>query len=380
MNVAELNQKIETAEKTAEMAEAILAAYMLLKDQNRENSVIYACNKNKFIDLIRTRKAIIKNVDFSKENFCFTDFSNLSFLDCYFEFTSFEGCNMDAIKFRRCDISNSHFHGAFMECAAFIGCKCIATDFSNAHLLAAYICDSDWTEANVGGSNLLEIEAHNWTIDGMILNETTAILKGEFYDVDWSKTNVSNLNISIEQVRYFLQSANGGKYLRVYDNYQLSSIQQREDAILESLLSECQSDMMREKTNLGPDLIFFSYAFEQKNIVKSFYETWKEQKNLWMDLKLTKEEKLKEQLENVLVNCNMAVVFLSKEYLIKAWTRYEFIRLLQEQRERGIPIIIVVLSEVDFKSEILQIVEQEKITISNLDDLPQILINWEDEQ
>ena len=207
----------------------------------------------------------------------------------------------------------------------------------------------------------------------MILNENTAIIEGKFYNVDWSKTNVSRLNISIDQVKYFLQSANGGKYLQVYDNYKISSLQQREDAILESLLNENQNDIIEEDTAFGSDLIFLSYASEQENIVRRFYESGKGSCNLWMDLELVKEEKLKGQVEKVLLNCTEAVIFLSKEYLIKAWTRYEFFRLIDERNKRGIKIIVAMLDGIGLETEILRVIEQENFELADMDNLFQVL-------
>lgn len=373
MTVLELNEKIMVADISTEVAADILEDYKILKSQNRQVQIICVENKEKFVDLIKTSGKNIINIDFSKENFNTVDFSEMVFISCCFEFACFEGCNMDAIEFQLCNINQTSFHGAFMECAAFMGCSCIEADFSNTHLMAAYISDSDWTGANVSGANLIEIEAHNWKIDAMILNENTAIIEGEFYNVDWSKTNVSRLNISIDQVKYFLQSANGGKYLQVYDNYKISSIQQREDAILESLLNEYKNDIIEEGTEFGSDLIFLSYASEQENIVRTFYENEKGNCNLWMDLELVKEEKLKGQVENILLNCTKAVIFLSKEYLIKAWTRYEFFRLIEERNRRGIKIIVAMLDGINLETEILRVIEQENLKLTDMDNLFQIL-------
>lgn len=373
MTVLGLNEKIMVADISTEMAADILEDYKTLKSQNGQTQIICVENKEKFIDLIKISGKIIKNIDFSKENFNSVDFSDMVFIGCCFEFARFDGCNMDAIEFQLCNINQTSFHGAFMECAAFMECSCIKADFSNTHLMAVYISDSNWTGANVSGANLIEIEAHNWKIDEMILNENTAIIEGKFYNVDWSKTNVSRLNISIDQVKYFLQSANGGKYLQVYDNYKISSLQQREDAILESLLNENQNDIIEEDTAFGSDLIFLSYASEQENIVRRFYESGKGSCNLWMDLELVKEEKLKGQVEKVLLNCTEAVIFLSKEYLIKAWTRYEFFRLIDERNKRGIKIIVAMLDGIGLETEILRVIEQENFELADMDNLFQVL-------
>lgn len=75
----------------------------------------------------------------------------------------------------------------------------------------------------------------------MMVNEQTAVVEGvegEFRDVNWEDTNVSDLSISIEQVKWFLECANGGVKLKVYNEYQKAQKYRIEDEILQSLWDE----------------------------------------------------------------------------------------------------------------------------------------------
>ena len=143
-----------------------------------------------------------------------------------------------------------------------------------------------------------------------------------------------------------MQSTNGGKYLQVYEDYIPSSLQKKENAILKALWDEYEQHKMdgAEVYQLEDGLVFLSYASEQEKIVREFYEAEKNKHKLWMDIELIKKAELKLQVDRILNSCVMAVIFLSKEYLIKAWTRYEFLRLLEEKEKRNIKIIIVPLT------------------------------------
>lgn len=163
----------------------------------------------------------------------------------------------------------------------FLNCKCWDTDFSKAHLMASSIIESDWTRADVSGANLLEIQASDWIIDEMVIDENTAVNDGEFENVDWSVLDVSKLNISLGQVKYFLQCANGGKYLQVYEDYKISAVEKRENTILQELWNTYEENILvMDKISVRNDLIFFSYASEQEEFVKEIYALVKETSGL----------------------------------------------------------------------------------------------------
>jgi len=223
----------------------------------------------------------------------------------------------------------------------------------------------------VKGTNLIEVEAHKWIIDGMIIDENTAVIEGEFYETDWSKTDVSSLSISLNQVAYFLQCTNGGKYLKVYGDYKESRIRERENAIFEALCVEYKKSFPKEDMEAQEieNSIFLSYASEQEEIVKKFYNLNKEDFNFWMDIELVKIDKLINQIENKLKTCKVAIVFLSKEYLIKGWPRYEFFRFVEERKTRSLELIIINLQK-DLDNQILENFKKENFTIvENFDEL-----------
>lgn len=346
------NEYISKTIVNEKSAEDLLKNYTILKEMHKNVKILNANNREKFIALLKKLGQWVTGMDFSYENFQGMDLSDIKFSNCVFLETNFEKAELDVIEFHSCILDDAMFCSAVMECACFQRCSCRKTDFSTAHLMATYIHESDWSEANISGANLIEVEAHKWKIDGMIVNDKTAIIEGEFYDVNWSKVNVSHLNISLDQVKYFLQSTNGVNYLQVYENYKPSPMQKREDAILRALWEEHEQNVIEESNkyqiNSGfqtnKDLTFLSYASEQKDMVRGFYESEKNKYHLWMDIELVIGKELKKQIDNKLRSCKIAIIFLSKEYMIKAWTRYEFRRLLEEKKKRNIKIITLQLT------------------------------------
>lgn len=347
MDILEFNEYVNQIIIDEKAAENVLKKYHFLKKVNKSKRIVDVNNQEKFIALLKKLSRWITNINFSYENFHSMNLNKMRFHDCTFIEANFENAELDVIEFHSCNLDYASFCNAVMECACFQKCSCRKTDFSKAHLMAAYIQESDWSEADVSGVNLLEVEAQKWKIDGMIVNENTAIGEGEFYEVNWSKMNVSRLNISLNQVKYFLQSTNGGRDLQVYDDYTPSLIQKREDAILKALCDEYEQKEMAEYEVYCEDknLIFLSYASEQEEIVRGFYDGEKTKYHLWMDIELVREDELKIQIDRMLNICKTAVIFLSKEYLVKAWTRYELWRLLEEKKNRNIEIVIVQLTK-----------------------------------
>lgn len=344
-DVTEFNDALGEAEISEETAANMMKTFHKLKIDNQDKAIIEASNKVKFVTIMKMTGQKLEKYNLSKEDFSNLDFSDFIFSDCNFEYTNFQNSNMDAVEFTYCCLDHAVFHKAMMECACFRHCSCREADFSDSHLLASYMEDSDWRKANVCGANMLEIEAHNWNVEDMVINKNTSVGEGEFSNVEWSKTNVTNLNISLDQVKYFLQSTNGGKFLNVYTNYKKSSFEQKEDAILEALLNDKDIYMENAAGKYTKEpLIFISYASEQESVVKDFYNTQKYNFPLWMDIELKKQEQLRTQVETIINSCSKAVIFLSKEYIVKAWTRYELYRLFEESRKRDLKIYLLLVS------------------------------------
>lgn len=383
MNCNTLNNRIEKSSINRENAEDIVGRYRIVKAACEAKKVIRSTNVNKFILLLRELGSKIVEFDFSYENFENSDFSNMEFEKCNLSKAIFSKSNMDETDFILCNLDDATFTGAFMECAFFKECSCRQTDFSQAHLMAVLIHDSDWSEANVCGANLIEYEAHNWKIRGMKVNEHTAINEAEVKGVDWSETDVSKLSISINQVEWFLQCTKGGKYLQVYDKYIPSKVQQREDAILKSLIDLYQSNSNEVLEYEYEDTIFLSYASEQETIVHEFYKLEKRNFPIWMDVELSKDEGLNDQIERILKSCGVAVIFLTKEYLIKAWTRYELWRLSEEKKKRELAIVIVGENE-QLTTEILNSLGESDVhvldNIGQLKDKLKLLLGENDEK
>lgn len=374
MGIVEYNNFLNSVEVAEESAAQAMEAFRNLKKEYPDIAIIETANKEKFLALLKTEGQVHENYTMSKEDLSNLDFSDFIFEGCRFEHTDFNNSNMDAIEFSSCCLDYAVFHKAFMECSCFRDCSCVETDFSNTHLLASYIEDSDWRKANVSGANLLEIEAHDWNVEDMIIDKNTSVGEGEFTNVEWSKTNVASLNISLNQVKYFLQSTNGGKFLNVYINYERSSFEQREDAILEALLETKKEYLESCSVNRSKEsLTFISYASEQENIVKEFYDTQKSKFQLWMDTELIKHEQLRMQLENVISSCSKAAIFLSKEYMVKAWTRYEFYRLIEESHSRDLDIFILTEST-EVKELVKDRIEKES-NIRLIDTIDELIHN-----
>lgn len=180
MDVIEFNEYISQIVVNEESAEDVLNNYSILKKLNKMKGIIDANNKEKFIVLLKKSSCQVTDMDFSYENFEGVDLNDMQFHNCTFIETNFENADLDVIEFHSCDLDYASFCNAVMDCACFQKCSCRKTDFSKAHLMAAYIKESDWSEANISGVNLIEVEAHQWEINGMVVNENTAI--GEGYE------------------------------------------------------------------------------------------------------------------------------------------------------------------------------------------------------
>ena len=374
-DVTEFNDVLGETEISEKTAANMKKTFHKLKIANQDKAIIEASNKVKFVTIMKMVGQKHEKYNLSKEDLSNLDFSDFIFSDCNFEYTNFQNSNMDAVEFTYCCLDHAVFHKAMMECACFRHCSCREADFSDSHLLASYMEDSDWGKANVCGANMLEIEAHNWNVEDMVINKNTSVGEGEFSNVEWSKTNVTNLNISLDQVKYFLQSTNGGKFLNVYTNYKKSSFEQKEDAILEALLNDKDIYMENAAGKYTKEpLIFISYASEQESVVKDFYNTQKNNFPLWMDIELKKQEQLMTQVETIINSCSKAVIFLSKEYIVKAWTRYELYRLFEESRKRELKIYLLIVSyeAAGLAGDMLK-KESSIIVIDTLDELIHIL-------
>ena len=79
-------------------------------------------------------------------------------------------------------------------------------------------------------------------------------------------------------------------------------------------------------------------------------------------------------METIINSCSKAVIFLSKEYIVKAWTRYELYRLFEESRKRELKIYLLIVSSeaAGLAGDMLK-KESSIIVIDTLDELIHIL-------
>lgn len=339
----------------------LIEDYMEIKKAHRKEKCIYQDSITIFIRILKQRmielasldeNAGIENIDLSYEDFTNQDFSfpgesasdvnEMVFINGNFEYTNFTGANLDAISFYRCNLSNTLFMKAFLECAYFVMCNMTGCNMDRAHMLASYIDDCIWTNASVRGTNLLEITAKKVAVTGLNIDDKTSINDADFDTFDWSAVNVSGLSISIDQVKYFNECANGGNRIKVY-NSELEKHAKGSKVVEETILDSILEQYTTWKCSGSERIeVFISYACPNEKELASqiFHQVHENGKSVWMDTMLEKEKKLNEQLEYVLQSCQEAIILLSEVYKVKAWTRYEMIRLSEESKKRDLRITI----------------------------------------
>lgn len=282
----------------------------------------------------------VQNLDLSNIDLSEIEYDDLHFINCNFKNANFKSAKLDSVCFDGCILDCANFENAVMECAFIVNCSCIETNFSKAHLLASRIESSNFTKANVSGANLLEVLGIDWNVADMIVNENTAVNDGEFQNVNWWQTDVTRLNISIEQVKWFLECATGGTKLNTYTDFKRASSQKVEDKLLSELWDLHQSSANNFTPPPQRRSTFISYASENKNLPEHFYSENSHKYPLWIDDSLNGSLKLNEQIDTLISSCTSVIIYLSKEYLQKAWTRYELMRIIEEKKARNIPVIV----------------------------------------
>lgn len=381
MTIEQWNLQIQDIHNTKIItnAEQLIADYMEVKSLHGNEKCIFTENVVTFVRILKhcmeeiakkDKNGGIEEIDLSYEDFSKQDFSfsgikdsdvnEMVFYNGKFKGTDFSGANLDAISFYMCDLSDAIFAKAFMECSYFGVCNMIRCNMDGAHLMASVIEECNWADASVRGTNLLEITAKKVTVAGLHMDERTAVNDADFDEFDWSSINVSGLSISVNQVKYFNECANGGNKIEVYDPKFIKlekGSRDVENAILDSILEQYTAWNSTDGEEIE---VFISYACpNEKDLACQIYEQIREaDKSVWMDIMLEKEKKLNEQLEYVLRSCKEAIILLSETYKEKAWTRYEIIRLCEESKKRNLNITIY--NFLDEKVDLCNVLNDEK--------------------
>jgi uncharacterized protein YjbI with pentapeptide repeats len=376
MSVELFNQYVETMYISKDKLDEFWLQYKTQKENVKNESLIKFKNRKIFASVLRLHGKYfgemneIRGIDFSFVNLSHTDLSNLIFIDCNFESALLNASILGLGTFENCNLKNTIFSNTHLESVQFFDCNLNKSNFDRAHLVDAYFENCDLTGTSFKGTNLLEFEAKDTIIQEIIIDNNTSINLGKFENVDWSKVDVSYLNISIEQTKYFLNCSKGLSKTQVYDkNYSVSDSQIIQDAIYNDLCNKKLTDA-KLHSNLNLD-VFISYAREKEEHASSLAKTLESKYNVWWDHLLEENDMLNDVVSQVIDECKIAIVLMSKEYLMKGWTRYELFELLRKAKNTQFKLIVLIdNSKVNVDSEDVikynqQTFNQEKSNFEN---------------
>lgn len=373
MSTELFNQFIETMYIEKEKLDEFWTKFKSLKEDAQNESLVSLMNRKIFASILRLHGPYfgetneIRDIDFSNINLSYVDLSNMIFINCNFKSSSFYRSNLDSAIFENCNLKNTNFEGAQLETSEFYSSKLNNSNFDRAHLLDAYFNNCDLTGVSFNGTNLLCFEAKDTIIQEIKIDNNTSINNGTFENVDWSRVDVSNLNISIDQTKYFLNCSKGLSKTQVYDaKYSKSNIQEIQDSIFIDL---CKLDTINTDSYSNTDLdIFISYAREKEEQANSLADILKRKYVVWWDQHLQDGDKLSDIVRHTICSCKIAIVLFSKEYLIKAWPRYEFFELLRKSRMTQFKLVIVTDNSIT-NSQIEYNTVKKELQVENSDNI-----------
>lgn len=347
--------------------------YKILKEDAQNKSLISLPNRKLFASILFLHGSYfgehneIKGIDFSYIDLSYADLSNLIFIDCNFNSASLYRSNLDSAIFENCKLINANLKSAILASSEFYNSRLNNSNFDDADMLDVYFNNCDLTNISVKGTNLLNIEAKNTIVQEIKIDRNTSILNGTFENVDWSRVDVSNINISIDQTKYFLNCSKGLSSVQVYNpEYKRSGIEELQDHIFKNL---CNSENIIPSSNSVSDLdIFISYAREMEDHVSSLSGILKDKYEIWWDHQIKDSDMLSEQIKLAIYSCKVAVVIFSQEYMIKGWPRYEFYELLKKASNSNF-ILLIVIDNVINNSPIDLSTVKDELKGENLDNI-----------
>lgn len=321
--------------------------YKKIKKKHKKDSCLSRDDTKKLVLMLNYNKEFYKgeiyDLDLSYLDLSGSNLESMKFINCNFKFSNLKNSYLDAIEFYDCNLDNASFNSSFMECSYFDNCSLKKSAFEKVHLLASVFNDCDLTKSNFSGSNLIEMEGYNLNVTDLIVDDNTAINNGTFENVEWSKTNVSRLNISLDQVKYFFDCIKGIKEIQHFEfDYQKPNFNKIQDNIFKELVNY-KSDINEtpNHSDVPSNSVFISFASEQKNsIVMPLHKLLKSNYNVWFDEDLDNNSKLKEQIDSEISKCKIAIVILTKEYLVRGWTRYELVKILDRLKKHNCKVVI----------------------------------------
>lgn len=306
-----------------------------------------------FSSFSRTSEVLTANMNLAFMDFSETDLSGVKFYSVDFTQTNFYNANLDAISLNKSILINANFNSAFMEVSGIVDCDCSGASFSNAHLLSSVIIRSNLYCVDFRQTNFMECDVVDTNLASAKFNKGTAINSSVFDNSDLSQTDITEISISTEQMKYFWENTTGVKSVKVYrDGFEALSEDEYQTELYEMLSQSIDEYLLQNKFPKDSIDVFISHAtLEKSELAMPIYEYLVNVGySCWIDNYEIEPNKLRKSIEAVIQNCQSAIVILSDIYKARAWTRYELLRLVQESKRRKINVIIIAYSLTDIKN------------------------------
>lgn len=335
--------------------------WKIIKAFSRKNNPVNKENMSDFCVILRTISSISKKkncinlagLDFSYMDFSGMDLSEVYFCNVNFCHCNFQSANLDSICLSGSDLSYANFDSAFMECSHMENCNCKHVKFNHTHLLSSVVSSADFSYADLSNANFMECDADRIIVKGLKINDKTAVNNTDFRYVNWEDVDISDLSISENQISHFWEVVNYTRNTILYDaKFRKLDNSDIQDVIYKELKESSLRYLAKTKLLKDVNDIFISYASEEKhqyafpiyNVLRNNqpkYSVWIDDENLYIGSQLRRE------IESLIKYCKLIVIIYSENYIRKGWTRYEFLRSLQEYEERKVNIIIINLMHSD---------------------------------
>lgn len=336
-----------------------LNLWKVTKALNPEVNLIVSENKKKFSILLKEISKVnargnvnmlagldLSYCDFSKEDLSETIFNNVKMIYC-----NFQNAYLDTIDLSKSDLSYSKFDYAFMECSYLDYSNCTNVSFAHVHLRSSVVSGANFTNVSLENTNFMECDADRLVVNGLKIDDHTAVNNTDFSYVNWENIDISGIAISDDQISYFWEVVNCTRNTVLYDSkFNKLDNKNIQDVIYKELSKSSKDYLNKMKLSEEKSDVFISYAAEEKGaqampMAKKLKKVCQKY-DVWIDDPyLTLGDKLRNSIESVIRQCKIAFVFFSENYARKGWTRYELDRLLEEYMERDLRIILIDMTD-----------------------------------
>lgn len=317
----------------------------IVKYINKDSKTFAAFIKGIFSNQDFIEKHKIWGLDFSKIKFNVVELQDCIFDECNFSQSLIYKSDLDNCQFISCDCTFLQVIDSALQSAYIFDSKCGNSSFKESTLYGVLINDSDFSCADFSGSNMIEIEMNNVNLDNAKFDQSTSINKGKFNSINWGRADTSVLNITVDQVKMFINSSFGYRNLKTFDDkFFPAKHRMLQDEIFRSLMIDWITYDKKGLSANNGDLKFVSYASEDWNIfVSKIVTNTNRVESYWIDRNeiIVGTHNIRERIESAISFCDQFIIVLSLSYLSKGWTKYELERIFEEYIKRGVQIEIV---------------------------------------